>query len=505
MDNPNEIEIPRIGAMVEEAELLAEAVVDTVTDSLLLLDSGLRVKFANRSFYRTFSVVPRDTIGQLVYELGNAQWDVPKLRGLLEDVLPTNGRFEDVDVAHTFPAIGYKVMRLSGRKLERRPSQQPLILLAIVDVTERERALDALHASEERYRTLVETAQDGIWTIDGAGNTTFANPSMARMLGTTVEEMIGQPSFAYVFEEDADRASELFGEKMSGAREPFEFRLRRKDGSWFWASVAGAAFHNARGEPVGLLGAFRDITERKLAEEAAARHADELARSNADLQHFAHATSHDLREPLRTMCAYAQLLLRQYGGKLDDDADQFLGFIAAGAERMDKLINDLLSYSQATERDGCVVRPVELQKTVDWARKNLATTIKEAGAEIAHDPLPTVNADELQLVQMFQNLLSNAVKYARPGEPPRVHIAAQLRGNEWIVTVRDNGIGVPADKREHIFGIFKRLHGPEIPGTGIGLAICRKIAENHGGRIWVDSHPDGGSVFSFSIPVAEER
>jgi len=351
----------------------------------------------------------------------------------------------------------------------------------------------------------VDTAQDGIWTIDASGNTTFASHSMAAMLGATVGDMIGKPSFAYVFEEDVPHASELFSRKVEGDREPFEFRLRRKDGSWFWASVTGTPFHNARGETTGLLGTFRDITERKLAEEAVARHADELARSTAALEHFSHITSHDLREPLRSIRSYAQLMIRRYGGKLDSDANDFLGFIAAGAERMDKLVQDLVMYSQATERDGSITADVDLAKTLEWARKNLATRIADTSAAIEHANLPIVCGDELQLVQLFQNLLSNAIKYRRPDEPPRVQISAELQDGEWVVAVRDNGIGIPRDKWEHIFGIFKRLHGPEIPGTGIGLSICRRIAQNHRGKMWVTSEPGEGSTFYFSMPaVAHE-
>ena len=339
--------------------------------------------------------------------------------------------------------------------------------------------------------------------IDQSGTTAFVNDNMARMLATTPSRMIGKPSFDYVAEDNKAQAVELFSKKIQGDREPFECRLQREDGSQFWASVAGAPFYGAAGECVGLLGTFRDISERKLAEEAAVRHADELARSNADLQNFAHVRSHDLREPLRTMRAYSQLLQRRYAGQLDLQADAFLEYIANGAEKMDKLVTDLVTYSRAVERDGGALEQVELKKSVAWARENLRTRIVQAGAEIDCDELPTVYGDELQLVQLFQNLLSNSLKFRRPEEPPRVRISAELHGSEWIIAVSDNGIGVPPEHQDRIFGIFKRLHGREIPGTGIGLAICRKIAQNHRGRIWVDSEPGRGATFFFSIPTEQ--
>ncbi len=300
---------------------------------------------------------------------------------------------------------------------------------------------------------------------------------MAAMLGTTVGEMIGKPSFAYVFEEDVPHASELFRRKVEGDREPFECRLRRKDGSWFWASIAGTPFHNARGETTGLLGTFRDITERKLAEEAVARHADELARSTAALKRLAHNVARSSRAVAKheVRFMYYELMIRRYGGKLDSDANDFLGFIATAAERMDKLVQDLVMFSQATERDGSITADVDLAKTLEWARKNLATRISDTSAAIEHADLPVVRGDELQLVQLFQNLLSNAIKYRRPDEPPRVQISAELQDGEWVVAIRDNGIGIPRDKWEHIFGIFKRLHGPRFPEQA---SDCRFAAES---------------------------
>jgi PAS domain S-box-containing protein len=488
------------GGTARNDELMADILLNLVAEPIVILDSNLRVKLANCAFYATFGVQPGATTGSMISDIPGDLWKLPEVQQLLLTRVSTDEKTRSLDVEHTVPTLGLRISRLSAKPLTWGESHQRLSALTMVDVTDQTRLADDLHACEERYHTLVDTAQDGIWTIDANGDTTFANRSMAAMLGTTAEEMLGKPSFRYVFDEDVERAAELFQSKVAGSREPFEFRLRRADGSLFWASVTGNAYHNARGEAVGLISTFRDISDQKLAEEAVARHASELARSTADLQHFAYVTSHDLREPLRTMRVYAQLLMRRYTGKLDPEADRFLKFVESGADRMDKLVHDLLTYSQATERDGSITAEVHLRNALDWAKKNLATPIADSAAKIVEAELPVVRGDELQLVQLFQHLLSNAIKYRRPGEPPRINVAAEHKDGAWVVAVSDNGIGIPQQKWDHVFGMFKRLHGPEIPGTGIGLAICRRISQNHGGKIWVQSDPDRGSTFFFTIP-----
>jgi light-regulated signal transduction histidine kinase (bacteriophytochrome) len=246
----------------------------------------------------------------------------------------------------------------------------------------------------------------------------------------------------------------------------------------------------------------QEIEERKRAEDMLAQHTRELAHSNAELQRFAYVVSHDLQEPLRMVSSYLQLLSQRYKGKLDADADDFIGYAVDGAERMRKLINDLLTYSRVSTHgkdfeptDCCVV----LKKTL----ANLQVAVEESNAVVTYDPLPTVMGDEVQLVQLLQNLIGNAVKF-HGEELPHVHISAEKKEKEWVFFVRDNGIGVEPEYVERIFGMFQRLHSREkYPGTGMGLAICRKIVERHGGHIWVESEPGNGSTFRFTLPVME--
>ena len=245
--------------------------------------------------------------------------------------------------------------------------------------------------------------------------------------------------------------------------------------------------------------------ERRVDERTAelAERMKDLARSNSELQQFAYVASHDLQEPLRMVASFTQLLGRRYREKLDDDARDFINYAVDGATRMQTLITDLLSYS----RVGTQGKPLESTRCDEVLDRvlnnNLRLAIKESGVTISRDPLPTVLADPLQLGQLFQNLIANAIKFRGKGSPS-VHVSAERRGGDWEIAVRDNGIGISQEHADRIFVIFQRLHTKtEYPGTGIGLAICKKIAERHGGRIWVQPTPGGGSTFRFTIPARE--
>jgi signal transduction histidine kinase len=255
----------------------------------------------------------------------------------------------------------------------------------------------------------------------------------------------------------------------------------------------------------------REVAERHKAEEEVRRmNADlerrvqdrtaELSRINEELRQFAYVASHDLQEPLRTIGSYTQLLARRYKDKLDKDADDFIDYIVSGVGRMHTLLNDMLAYSRVSQSESRTLNPANCEAVLQSALLNLQATIKDSGAEITHDPLPIVLGDEIQLAQVFQNLISNAIKYRRD-EPPRIHISASEQDCEWLFSVSDNGIGIDAQYHDRVFGIFKRLHGRELPGTGMGLAICKRIVERHKGRIWVESEVGKGSTFYFTIPA----
>jgi len=244
----------------------------------------------------------------------------------------------------------------------------------------------------------------------------------------------------------------------------------------------------------------RDITERQQAEDALIRQSQELARSNAELEQFASVASHDLQEPLRMVASYTQLLAKRYKGKLDADAEEFIRYAVDGATRMQRLIQDLLTFSRAGSRR-IEPAPTDCEAVLDQALMSLKTAVEETGALITRDPLPTIKADALQLVQLFQNIIGNAIRY-RTDDRPRIHTSADLENHEWVFSVHDNGIGIDPKYADRIFEVFERLHSEaEYPGTGIGLAICKKIVDRHEGRIWVESELGKGATFFFTIPA----
>lgn len=227
----------------------------------------------------------------------------------------------------------------------------------------------------------------------------------------------------------------------------------------------------------------------------------ELSRSNEELRQFAYAASHDLKEPMRTIASYTQLLSMRYEPHLDQDGREFLGYVVDAVKRMDMLLTDLLTYSQHLGTKPTAFQSVNVEAVLTGILMNLQAAVKETNATVTHDPLPTdVTSDFAQLSLVFQNLIGNALKYRNPDRDPVVHIWAEERDDDFVFHVRDNGIGIDPAYRDQVFGIFKRLHGREFPGTGMGLAICKKIVERHGGEIWVESAPDTGSTFSFSLP-----
>ena len=375
---------------------------------------------------------------------------------------------------------------------------------ALLDATERCKAEKVLQEREETLRSVCASSIDAIVMIDSESRAILWNPAAERMFGYTAAEMLGQQILDLIVPADlrehfqaSHPAFQRTGQGGSVGK-VVELAARRKDGSVFPMELAPGAVQT--GQQWQAVWVIRDITGRKRAEEAVLRQTEELGRSNKELEQFAYVASHDLQEPLRMVSSYTQLLARRYQGKLGADADEFIAFAVDGATRMQRLINDLLAYSRVTTK-GHEFKPVEAEAALKPALSNLQAAIEESEAAVTFDPLPVVNADSGQLTQLFQNLIGNAIKFRR-AEPLRVHVSAEQRAKEWEFCVRDNGIGIEPQHVERIFVIFQRLHpAVEFPGTGIGLAICKKIAERHGGRLWVTSEPGAGSVFHFTIPV----
>jgi two-component system CheB/CheR fusion protein len=344
----------------------AEAIVETVREPLVILNQNLEVVKANKAFYETFRAVREETEDRLIYDLGNGQWNIPKLRELLENILPARSTFRDFEVTHEFEHVGRKVMCLNASEVFNPNAQARTILLAIEDTTDRKQTEDALRTT------------------------------------------------------------------------------------------------------------------------------------NGELQHFAYALTHDLQEPLRMVVNFTQLLGSEYAGKMGEEADQFISYSVAGALRIEALLKALLAYWEVTERAHDSFTAIDCGSVLAEVLLNLQEAIAESGAVVTSDPLPTVMAEKVMLTQVFQNLISNSIKY-RSEEAPRIQVSAERDAEGWLLAVRDNGIGIDPRFTDRVFGMFKRLHGKEIPGTGIGLALCKKIIERKGGRIWVESEPGRGATFKFTI------
>jgi light-regulated signal transduction histidine kinase (bacteriophytochrome) len=276
-----------------------------------------------------------------------------------------------------------------------------------------------------------------------------------------------------------------------------EFRIITRDRQEKWISAIGTKVEFL-GEMLGLI-SFRDVTERNRQEAELRKTLEDLKRSNAELEQFAYIASHDLQEPLRMISSYMELLAEDYKGKLGAEADEFIEYAMDGAKRMQGMIEALLEYSRVGTR-GNPFEPTDCDNVLHQVMDNLQLAIEESGAVVTHDPLPTVMADGIQLVQLLQNLISNAIKF-RNTALPRIHISARKQGKEWIFLVKDNGIGIDPVYKDRIFVIFQRLHDrEEYPGIGIGLSVCKRIVERHGGRIWVESTLGDGATFYFTIP-----
>jgi len=360
-----------------------------------------------------------------------------------------------------------------------------------------------LRQSEERFRAVAETANDAIISANREGNIIHWNAGAERAFGYSAAEAVGQPLTLIMPERFHVAHRQGFGRYLTTREahivgKTVELTGLRKDGTEFPLDLSLASWKIEEG--IFFTAVIRDITDRRQAEEALKRQTAELARSNADLEQFAYVASHDLQEPLRMVTSFMQLLERRYRGKLDAEADEFIGFAVDGATRMKQLISDLLTYSRVSTSPE-EPAPSDCETVLLNVLTNLGLTLQESGAVVTHDPLPTVEANYSQMVQLMQNLVTNAIKF-RSSQPPQIHISVLRVRTEWVFSVSDNGIGISLEHRERIFVIFQRLHDRmSYPGTGIGLAICKKIVERHGGRIWVESKPGQGSTFFFTLPA----
>jgi PAS domain S-box-containing protein len=385
--------------------------------------------------------------------------------------------------------------------VERDAKGAPLYEIAVYeDITQKLETQLRLRESEARFRQTFELAASGIGHVRD-GRFVRVNRSLCEIFGYAEGELLGRHVKELSHPEDRDVSDAPRERIRRGEAESarFEKRYLRADGAVIWCEVAVALVRDVYGVPQYEVAIFDEVTDRKKAEARLREAHEELKRSNAELEQFAYVASHDLQEPLRMVASYAQLLGRRYEAKLDGDAREFMAYIIDGASRMKQLIEDLLAYSRVGTK-GAEFKRANAEDALKRALFNLRVAIQEAGAVVTNDPLPTLSVDEVQLGQLLQNLMSNALKF-RSDSVPRIHVGITESAKEYAFEVRDNGIGIEPQYYERIFMVFQRLHNKgEYPGTGIGLAICKKVVERHGGRIWVESRPGAGSSFYFTLP-----
>ena len=481
------------------------ALVQTIPDLIWLKDKNGVYLSCNQQFERFYGAKETDIIGKTDYNFVDrklADFFVAHDRKAMAAEMSTNNE-EWV----TYADNGNRVL-LETIKTPMFDDKGELIgVLGIGrDITERKQAEEALASLNAQNELILNSAAEGILGLDLLGNHTFVNPAAAKMLGYEGKELLGLPSHntwhhtktdgsPYPIEECPIDAVHRLGAACHKSDDVFW----RKDGTSFPVAYASMPAYE-QGKLRGAVVTFVDITERKRAEEDRRLFTEELARSNSDLQQFAYVASHDLQEPLRMVSSYLQLIERRYKDKLDDDTNTFIHYAVDGANRMQALIIGLLEFSRI-KTHGQVFAPVEVTAVLQAVCRNLDALIVESGAVVRYGEMPVIQADEAQITRLLQNLLQNALKFRREGIPPVIDIRAETTETGQVFSVHDNGIGIEGQYFERIFTIFQRLHTQEqYPGTGIGLSICKRIVERHGGNIWLESTADVGTTFYFSIP-----
>jgi PAS domain S-box-containing protein len=478
----------------ERAALLLGAIVESSDDAIISKDLNGIITSWNKSAQRVFGYTAAETIGQPVTILipPDRREEEPKIlerlkRGERVDHFETLRRRKDgtlLDISLTISPVKDKQGKIIGASKIAR------------DITERKLVEEALRVSQASFRQLADSMPNMVWTARPDGNPDYFNERWYEFTGSARDTSIDLSWEPLIHSEDLQRCRETWSEAVRSGK-PYNVECRfwdRHERRWRWFMGRALPIRDSAGNIVKWFGSCTDIDDQKRVE-------DDLRRANQDLEQFAFSASHDLQEPLRSVKIYSELLTMTCGDTIDGEAREYLKYLRGGATRMEMLVRDLLSYTQVTkfEKPG---EPADAGEALSSTLASLAGAVAETGARVTTDPLPSVPMHGAHLQQLFQNLIGNAIKYRSPERPPVVHVTAERQNGHWIFAVNDNGIGIDAQYKENIFGLFKRLHAnDEYSGTGIGLAICKRIVERYHGRIWVESEPGRGSTFRFTLPV----
>ncbi len=487
---------------LETARDLLQTTLSSIGDGVIATDGAGRITFVNLVAQQLTGWSELDAIGKSIPEVFRVVDEATR------SVVPSPVELALRDGVIAGLADHTLLLARDGREISVDDSAAPICgqsgevvgaVLVFRDITARRRSERALEESGARFQAAVKAVSDIIWTNNSRGEMEGAQQGWGEFTGQTQNEYQGYGWSRAVHPDDVPHTVEEWQSAVLERRPAvFEHRVRRRDGQYRSFGVRAVPVFELDGTVREWVGVHSDITERSQAEKQRMALIEALRRSNEDLQHFAHAASHDLRSPLRTVNTMTALLAKRYKGQLDAEADSMIEFITAGMKRMDALISGLLAFSDPAEFKNPPTR-VRMADALAGALTNLQSAIDECGAVVTAGALPVAYVHESPISQVFQNLIGNALKY-RSKRSPKIDVTAIYENSEWVIRVQDNGIGFEPRYADEVFGAFRRLHGQEIAGSGIGLATCKRIIERYGGRIWAQSEPDVGSIFSFTIP-----
>jgi two-component system CheB/CheR fusion protein len=500
----------------------AEAIISTIRESAIILDNDLRVKTANRSFFKTFHLKEEDVEGRVIYELGNGKWNIPKLRELLEDIIPNNPQYYSFEVQHTFRGIGEKFLVINAKKIPQRINKQPLILLAIEDITQYVLVQKEISKREAKIHMILQEIPYGVWMADSAGKIIFRNKAYAKSSGLTTEDWDIRSG---LHPEHQDKIGLLWDDHIISG-EHFEEQALCKhvsDDTYRWHLITAIPIRDSDDKITSWVGTNVDIHEQKLFTEKLETRVkqrtnaledaySDLEKTNFELEQFAYIASHDLQEPLRKIQTFIDLMHRNIHNK--EEVDKYYNKTISSAKRMSDLITDVLNFSKLNKR---TQKPetVDLNKIISQINNDFEFTISKRGGKIHFEKLPIIDGFPNQLIRLFSNIISNALKFTEKEPVIKIYSSSvnkkKLKNFDFKpdkkyieVIIEDNGIGFDQQYAEKIFTMFQRLHeNSKYSGTGIGLSICKKIAENHNGTIYAESILGKGSAFHIVFPTVQ--
>lgn len=492
-------DIEKANKLLIESNKKIQTIFDNTPDAIIAADLELKITEWNRAAEKLYECSKEEIIGKVVSDIINTEYIAPYSRDGAVAKMEMDGVWSGEVIQTT--SSGKKVVVHTSSALIKNDQGIPVGYLAVNrDITEMRKVENELRESEVRYHLLVNEVVDySIVTLDEEGKITSWNKGAEKIKGYSEKEIVGKHFSIFYSEEDIanEIPKQFFDEAKREGKVTYSGWRVRKDKSLFWAEIVLTGLIDENGNLKGFVKITKDLSEKRKAEEEIAKKTEELKRSNAELEQFAYVASHDLQEPLRTITSYVQLLAKRYNNKLDQDANDFINYAVDGANRMQTLIYSLLDYSRINR-----IKPFEtinVAEVITEVLKDLENSIQEKDAIIKYQELPVITGDKVLIGQLFHNLIANAIKFKGPNLP-EITIQGQKIKGEYLFSVKDNGIGIQKEYCEKIFIIFQRLHTKDkFPGTGIGLAICKKIVERHEGKIWVESEMGKGSTFYFTI------